>query len=158
MATALAAVTLIGGGISAYGQYKEGQAIKEQSEFNAKLAEEEALLATQKGVLNEFRQRKHLQIAIGEQTAQFAKAGVQFTGSPLDVMADSIANAELEIAIDQFNIRSEARLKRSEAERGRFAGREATKLANIKALKTLLTMGTTVAGLKIGGKTQKIGK
>ena len=161
MSTTLAAISAIGTGVGIFGQLQQGKEREEQARFNARLAEEEAALILVGGELNEFRQRKQLGTAIGEQISGFAKAGVQFTGSPLNVIADSIANAELEIAIGKFNIEQEARLKGSEAEEFRFAGKQAKVLAQTRAFSTLLSAGSTTSslstGTKIGSKFETIG-
>lgn len=157
MASTLAAIALIGGGIQAFGQFQEGQEAERTQKFNAQIAEQEAELTRKASILEEFRARKRLKTFTGKQIAQFAKAGVEFTGSPLDVIADSIANAELDIAIDKFNFETGARRLESEARERRAAGRRAARSATIRATGTLLT-STASFGQKFNVGKTKIGE
>lgn len=142
----LAATAMIGGGLSAFGQYKEGQEAKKVSEYNAQIAEQEAGVIRQNAELNLFRQRKELAGVTGGQIAGYAKRGVSpTTGTPLDVIADTISNAELEIQIGQWNSEQEARRKENEAKMGRYYGKESAKLATTKAFGTLLSTGAQAA-------------
>jgi len=158
--SALVAAALISGGISAFGQYKEGQEASAAYRYNADIAEQEADFIRQGAVLNEYRQRKRLQAVTGAQAARYAKSGVSvLTGTPLDVMTDSIANAELEISIDQWNAENMARRKRSEAQMLRRYGKSAMSMARTKMAGTLLTTAVDT-GFKLyseKGKT-KVGK
>lgn len=150
----LAVAGLIGGGISAYGSYKAGEESKEQADYNAITAETERTHIEAVGELNEFRRRKQLATATGEQIAKYAKSGVKFTGSPLDVIADSIANAELEIAIGKFNIKTEAERKSQEAAELRRYGRVQQRAGQYQAASTLLSTAATASNNKIGGTTK----
>ncbi len=121
-------------------------------------------------------------ITTGEQIAGYAGRGVSAsTGSPLDVMADSIANAELEIAIGNWNAENEiatttynaevgARNKESEARFRRLYGKSYASNAGLKSIGTLLSAGTmaytqlskekprtTATVKKIGGGAEIVG-
>ena len=162
---ALALLGLIGAGISAYGQYQQGQESKQASMYNASVMEQEASMARagaereneitrQNAVLNEYRQRKQMAYSIGSQVGGYAKSGVSVsTGSPLDVMADSISNAELEIQMGQWNAKNEmamntynteigARNRESSAKLQRMYGISNAKNANYQAVGTLLSSGS----------------
>lgn len=160
----LAAAALVGGGISAYGQYRQGQESKEAEDYNARILEEQAAnermvsnretdIIRQNAILNEYRTRKSLASVTGQQVSGYAGRGVNVsTGSPLDVMANTIANAELEIAIGNWNAENEiavssynaeisARNKESEARMRRLYGKSAATNATYKAVGTLLSAG-----------------
>ena len=162
MSYAMAAIALIGGAVSAYGTYQEGQEEKQAQEYNAVIEERNAALIRagakketsiikQNAVLNEYRQRKQLAIVTGAQTGGYAARGVSVsTGSPLEVMTDTIANAELEIAIGQWSAQNEidvatynaevaARQKESSAMLRRVYGKSAAKTATYQAAGTLLS-------------------
>lgn len=162
----LAVASLVGGAVSAFGQMEEGREEQRAQEYNARVLEQNAAAeraaAAQKvkvikenAVLNEYRDRKSLATVTGEQVAGYAGRGVSVgTGSPLDVIADSIANAELEIAIGNWNTENEvatttynaelaARNKESEARMRRLYGKSAATNAMYSGLGTLLTSGTT---------------
>jgi len=179
-----AGAALLGGGITAYGQYQQGQETKKMMNQQASVAEMEANQIRQAGareadiigrnqVLNEFRQRKQLDKDKGTMISRFAKAGVAFTGSPLDAIADSISNAELEIDIGNwnakvnqdttlYNTRMGAMNKVSQANLQRQYGKSAANNALFQAGGTLLSSVGTAASRfgnqKIGtSASQKIG-
>lgn len=114
--------------ISMYGSYQSGQDAKKAADYNAKIEEEEAGLIRagaereteiikQNAVLNEYRQRKELETLTGRQVGGYAASGVSVgTGSPLDVVADSIATNELDIAINKWNAENEASMVAYNAE------------------------------------------
>ena len=155
MTSGLAALSLIGGGLTAWGQIKSGQEEKSAADYNAAIAESEAGLIRANAALNLYRQRKQLQTVTGRQVAEYARAGVSVgTGTPLDVVADSISNAELEIDIGQFNLEQEARFRESQAKELRRTGRQAQRLATTRGIGTLLMTGVE-AGTRIG--KEKIG-
>lgn len=139
----LAAASLIGGGLSAWGQIKEGQEQRQANEYNAQISEQEAGVVRQNQVLNEYRQRKQLKQDVGSMTAAVAKSGIEMTGSPLDVIKDSIANAELDIDIGKYNSEVEARGKENDARLRRYYGQQDESLSYVKAASTLLATGAT---------------
>ena len=139
MAYATAIATLAGVGLQAFGQFQEGKQTQKAQEFNAQIAEEQAKFVRGGAKLEEFRARKRLKAFTGTQIAKFAKAGVAFTGSPLDVIQDSIANAELDIEVSKFNADIRARGFISEAEQRRLSGRQAVTTGKIGAGATILS-------------------
>ena len=152
--TLLATTAVVGGVTSAFGKFQQGKEAQRQADFNARISEEEAGLIRQKSILNEFQQRKALRQVEGQQISAVASSGIELTGSPLDVIADSLANAELGIAIDKFNLETSALAKESEARELRRGGRSARRLANISAVSTLLETGAT-AGFRASKTVKK---
>lgn len=154
-------IALVGAGISAYGSIKQGQEIKQAQDYNAAIAQGEAGLVRQNAILNEYRQRQEVAAMTGQQVAGYAKRGVvATTGSPLDIIANSISNAELDIQIGKYNAESEAQNRESQAAMNRWAGNEAVKSSYYRAAGTLLSSATE-SGYKLSkekfGKT-KIGE
>ena len=146
LTSVLAVASLAGGVMSAFGEAKQGKEIQQAQNFNAQIAEQEAGVVRQNAVLNEYRQRKSLTQNVGAMTAAYAKSGVSVsTGSPLDVIADSISNAELDISISKYNSEAEARNKESQAKMMRWQGLQAQNLGYAKAGSTLLTTATSAA-------------
>jgi len=165
MPMVMAGAALVGGAVSAYGSYTAGQDAKAQANYNARIAQEEsgliranaaqeAGLIRDNAVLNEYRQRKQLEMNTGTQVAKYAKSGVAFTGSPLDVIADDIANQELEISINKWNSKSDelrtrnlgnqqANLRSSQAEMLKKGGESAARAGMWGAASTLLQSGGT---------------
>jgi len=157
MAATMAVVGLVGGGLKAFGQFQQGQTAEDVAESNAQILDDQADIIKQGAKLDEFRKRKQLKQFVGTQTASHAKSGVEFTGSPLDVIQDTVANAELEISIGKFNSEVASRRKKSEAGRTRFAGEAAGKAGTIGALSTVLSSAGDFAGKFTGGGSSKIG-
>lgn len=158
MASLTAAVGLIGAGVSIFGKIKQGKAEEEAAKVNALIAEHEADLVRQGAKLDEFRSRKQLRAFVGQQEAAVAQSGVELTGSPLDVIQDSLANAELEIAIDQFNSEMFAKRLISGAERLRKAGKSARTAEQIRAGSTFLTTASEFSRKRVIPKKTKIGE
>jgi len=161
----MAVLGLAGAGVQAFGQYQQGQQEKQMYEYNAKVAEaeagatkavaqREADIIRQNAVLNEYRQRKQQAAMTGAQVGAYAASGVKVnTGSPLNVIADSIANSELEIQIGQWNAKNEANATlynaeiagmkgKSQADMYRRYGANAATNAMFRAGSTLITGGT----------------
>lgn len=180
MTSVLAAVGLVGAGVSAYGQYQAGQEAKSQENYNAQVLQQqaaaqrasaarEAEIIRQNATLNEYRQRKQMAINVGSQVGAYAKSGVAVgTGSPLDVIADDIANQELEIQLGQWNAKNDAattiynaeigaKKSESEAEMRRRYGRAAATNATYQSVGTLLSSGTQYGSYLSKEKT-KIGQ
>jgi hypothetical protein len=140
----MAGAALVGGGIAAFGQIQEGKQAQEAQNFNASISEQEAGLTRENAILNEYRERKALRKGVGSMISGYAGSGVSVsTGSPLDAIADSIANAELDISLNKYNSEAEAKLKESEAMQMRKYGTQARTGSYYKAGSTLLTAGTT---------------
>ena len=157
--------------LSAYGTYQSGQDAKKQAEYNAHVEEQNAELikagaarenqiTKENAVLNEYRQRKSMEATTGEQIGAYAARGVSVgTGSPLDVIADSIANAELEISMNKWNAENQiavntynagvsANNKMSSAELNRMYGKSAETSANWQAAGTLLSSASVLSKAK----------
>jgi hypothetical protein len=144
MMPVLAVASLMGGGISAYGQMQQGKETQQAQSYNAAIDEQQAQVIRQNAVLNEYRARKEQKIMTGAQIGGYAKSGVSVgTGSPLDVIADSLSNSELEIQIGNYNSEVEARNRESEARMKRMYGQSAATNAKYSAVGTLLSSATT---------------
>jgi len=157
LSSAMAIAGLIGGGLKAYGQYQSGQDAKSAYDVNALISEQEANLIRKGADLDEYRSRKHLRAVTGQQTAAYGSSGVELTGSPLDVMQDTIANAELEISINRFNAENVAKGKISEAGRSRDYGKQESRSATTRATSTLLSTAGDYASKYYVPKKKKIG-
>lgn len=152
------ALSLIFGAWQAFTQFQAGEEEAAAQEYNAQVAEREANLIRQGAKLDEFRSRKQLKAFVSQQTAAYARSGVELTGSPLDVIQDTIANAELEIAIDQFNIETAAKGKESEAEMRRYYGKQAKTAQQIQAGTTLLATAGDFGSKYYVPKKTKVGE
>lgn len=151
--TALLATAIIGAGISAYSQYKEGQDSAEAARYNAEVsrrnAEMSATMIEQSGALEVEQKGKEARTFLGTQKAKYGGLGVELTGSPLDVMIGTAANFELDKQIIEYNTKANALKTRYGGESQ--AGYD-EKLASIYE-----TSGTLRAGSTILTSASKIG-
>ena len=92
-------------GFIATQQIRQAQQQRQVFEFNAKLNRQKAELAKTAGDIRRDRLRRQKASFTKTQAAAFAGAGVRLTGSPLQVIADSAAEFEDEIMIEDFNTR-----------------------------------------------------
>jgi len=160
--------------MSAYGTYQSGQEQKKMGEYNASVMEGEANLIKagaareneiirQNAVLQEYRARKQQAVDVGSMVGAFARSGVSVnTGSPLNYIADQIANSELSISIDKWNAENNvatntynsevsALNKQSNAKLQRIYGTSAATNATYSAAGTLLSSASSYYGkTKIG--------
>lgn len=155
-ASTFAGLEFLTGSMGAISEWMGGDRTKNAYDYNAAIADHEAGLIRQGASLNEYRQRKEMKSVVGSQIAGYGSSGVEFTGSPLTVIKDSMANAELEIAIGQFNSEMAARRKESEAKMGRYYGKEAQTAARISSIGSFLeTAGDFASKQYVPGKTGK---
>lgn len=103
-----------GTALSAYGSYSQGQAQAAQAKaaanaanYNATVARNNAQLALEQGNANEESQRRHARMALGQQRAALAEAGIGLEGTGGDLYEQSASGAEL----DAQNIRYGAQLQ-----------------------------------------------
>lgn len=159
-AAVFAGISLIGTGISAYGQYTAGQEQKKAYQYNADLDRQRAEQTRNAQALNDFRKQKEITAAIGAQAAGYAAGGViTTTGSPIDVMTDSLANADLEMRISDYNSEIAASQLESEASMEEEAGKYALEEGTVGAISTV-AKGVGDAGYKFIGSSsgkKKIG-
>ena len=145
--------------VTAFGERGEAEQTAQAQEFaaraelfNSSVAREEGKLAQAKAKLDIVRRRKKAVSLVSEQEALFAKSGVTLEGSPLLIIEDTIAQAELDILITQFNAdvaesRAEseaqqaelaAEQRRGDAKQERTAGRLRTTTTLLSAAEELL--------------------
>lgn len=110
-----AALGMMGTGMSAMGQMQAGKQQAAAHRYNAQIAIQNADATRTRGKLEEYRENKRVAQVIGSQRALTAKSGVSFTGSPIMVFKDSMANANLNMMINRYNTEVEARSYESQA-------------------------------------------
>jgi hypothetical protein len=139
----------------AYEAQAEGQrrAYLEQAEAakrNRQVAEDNALATERAGAWEVEKARlKAIRLA-GSQKVGYAKAGVLMEGSPLDVMAETAANEELDILATQFNYDVQAAHYRSQGDFYGFeAGRQERLAASQATTPNFMTQGLMKAGTSL---------
>jgi len=150
---------VVGAGISAYGAYSEGQDAAEASRYNAEISRQEATLAEASGALDASRQRKQVSRLIGTQKAGYAGAGVELTGSPLDVMINTANEGELDAQIIEYNAKVRSMGAMSQANYDEKLAGIYERSGVFKAGSTLLTsasnIGTNYFGVGYKKPTKK---
>lgn len=143
-AVAMAASTAM----SVKGQRDQAKAAEAAGEFNAKVAENEAIRVQQETAEQTKRTRIANKRLLGRQRAQIGKAGVLETGSPLELMAETAGELELGV-LDSIRA-GEARREQllNKASITRFEGKSQAKGLRTAAFGTLLkTAGQTAFGV-----------
>jgi len=150
-ATWAAIATVAGTTMSAMSQIQQGKSTKQWSEYNAAIAERDALAAQQSAEYDAGEKRKETERLLGRQRALYGKAGVTLEGSPLLLMEETASQGEL----DALMIEREGKLKagnyQSEAALSRMKGSSAQKAGYYGAGSSLLTGASsamTAYGLK----------
>jgi len=122
------ALLAIGTGLQITQQIRQGKQQQQIFEFNAQVSQQKATLAKQSGKLRADRLRRQARTFSAKQTAAFAKAGVRLTGSPLQVLADTAAELELDARIEEFNTEVDVLNAQTNAQLDIIRGREARTL------------------------------
>ncbi len=135
----LAVISLIADLFKAKAEADEASIQEQVEKFNASLAEQRAGLIRANNALSQLQARKRLKLVTGKQRALFSKAGVTFSGSPNNVIEDTISELELDISLLSFNNMVKAKGFESEAEQRRTAGRQALRRGQLRVGQTLLT-------------------
>lgn len=138
---------------AAVGAVAEGQAQKEAyksqanaNEYNAKVSDMNAQIARNNSSVREEAMRRKARQVLGQQRGAIAQAGIDFSGSALDVMQQSTTMAEL----DALNTRYEGDLQA----RGLLAtavGERYQAAANRINAKNAQTAGFIKAGAAVAG-------
>ena len=147
------AIMAVGTLVQTIGGISSGIAAKKASEFNAKVAEQNAALVREQTAEDVRRFRVQSRQALGSLRAQIGGSGVEFTATPLAVLGESAANAEMDALTLERAGENKAKGLISDAEFERIKGSAAKKAGFISAAGTLLSgAGNIIGGLPAGGK------
>lgn len=113
--SAMFATTAISTGMQMYGNYKSAQEQAKAEKYNANIASQRAMAIRIAGQNETARLRRQKDTLLSTQKARYAKAGVLFEGSPMEVMIDSATQYELDIANTRYNYETEALMQDYEA-------------------------------------------
>ncbi len=155
MAAAIPILSAAGAVFSAIGAISGGQSARRASDYNAAIADRNAVVATQQASANEEAQRKIDARRMGAARAGYGASGVTSDGSVLDVLGDSIAEAEL----NALNIRYEGKLAAQgygdTAASARASGKSAQRAGYMQAGAALLTGGSKAYDIYQRGNPSK---
>lgn len=137
--TVMQAVAAAGAVMTAVSAVQSGQAQKKASDYNAQVAENDAIARKQSAAFEETRLRERQRQAMGMARANAAASGNTMEGSALDLMAQSAQNAELDALAILYSGQVGANASRSQAAADRLQGGMAQTAGYMQAGTTLLT-------------------
>ena len=142
-----AGATMLGGVMSFKGnqaQAKQAQAI---AEYNAKVAENEKIVLAEVKADEEASLRKQSERLVGTQRVMTAASGVQMTGSPMTIAADTFFATQMDaLNIQQASSREQA-MKTQEAAMTRLEGRAKASGLKYQSYASLINSGSKAATL-----------
>lgn len=154
------AMAIASAAMAAASMVAQSQAAKKQSKFNAAVARNNAIIAKQKARAQEAAFRKKFAFFQGETATGFAKGGVVVnTGSPLEVLGDNAAEAELEALMIRYGGEIQADDFAAQAGASLAAGKGAFNSGMLAAGATILSGARkgfktdSPTGVKTGGQT-----
>lgn len=140
---------------SAYSQAQAGRAARDIAEYNASLLEYQAEVSRKTAKYEEARLRRVAGRVKSRQRALYAKAGVTFEGSPLEVMKETAAEAETDALMIRYAGETRATGSEMEAISRRWEGRLAERTGYIAAGRTILSTGAMLYDMYgTGGKSR----
>jgi len=146
---ALAASTAV----KAYGQYKSAKDQEAAARYNKMVSEQMAEMIDQSSALTEYQGRRQKDKFLGSQRALYARSGVSSEGSPLEVMADSAGQLELDIAVRKYNSQIQKMQALSEANNYARLQKTMKRQAILSPLTTILQSASSFGGVAGGGPT-----
>jgi hypothetical protein len=124
--------------LTAANQISQGAAANKMVKYNASVSEGQAAAARDQAAFDEARAREQAQRGFGARRAAYGGAGITLEGTPIDVLGDAAADAEMDALSlrRRGDLESWGRLADAGAQRTR--GRAAQQSAFMDAGSTLL--------------------
>lgn len=129
---------VLGGVMGAKGANQAANAAQQVAEYNAQVAENEAILLQRAKLAEEASLRRQSDRFIATQRVATAKSGIQMSGSALQALADTYFNREKDAARIQYASSIEQTQKESEANLARIEGRAQAAAFRIQGQQSLL--------------------
>ena len=129
---------VLGGIMGSKGNQAAARAAEQVAEYNAQVAENEAILLQRQKREEEATLRRQSDRLISTQRVATAKSGVQMSGSPLQALADAYFNTEKDAARIQYASSIQQMQKESEATLSRLEGRAQAQALRIQGQQSLL--------------------
>jgi len=142
-----AGATMLGGVMNFKGNQAQAKQIQAIAERNAQAAEEEKKVLAEVKADQEVSLRKQSERLVGTQRVMTAASGVQMTGSPMTIAADTFFATQLDaLNIQQASSREQA-MKTDEAAMTRLEGRAKASGAKYQSYASLINSGSKAATL-----------
>ena len=138
---------------SVYAAHQASQA----AEYNAEVAQAQGKAAMDAAAAEAEDQRRRARYILGTQLARTASTGLALEGSPLLVMVDSAAEAELEAQRTLYKGHLAAIGAQSRADLSRMEGRQRATAGYLHAGTTLLTNTSRIRAYEAGRSTGPLG-
>jgi hypothetical protein len=133
--------------VSVVGKVIESDQQRKAYNYQADVAEQNAIAAQNKAKYEEDAHRRQLQKIMSTQRTLYGKANIDLAGSPLLVMEDTAAQGELDALAIRFGGDIAAAQQRSAANLARMQGQNAMTAGYISAGTSLLAGAKDVSGL-----------
>jgi len=138
LAAISAGANILSGVVGAKGANNAARAAQQVAEYNAQVAENEAILLQREKTAEEANLRRQSERLIGTQRVAVAKSGIQMSGSALQALADTYFNREKDVARIQYASSIQQVQKQSEADMMRAEGRAQAYSYKLQATQSLL--------------------
>ena len=145
--TMAAVGTAVGGTMSFKGKQAEAKQIQAIAERNAQAAEEEKKVLAEVKAEQEVNLRKQSERLVGTQRVMTAASGVQMTGSPMTIAADTFFATQMDALNIQQASSREQTMKTQEAAMTRLEGRARASGLKYQSYASLINSGSKAATL-----------
>ena len=139
--------SLLGGFLGYKGNQAAAKQAQATAEFNARVAENEAIVLRRRKIDEEANMRSQSARLIATAQVQTSKSGIEMSGSPLQAAAESYFNTEMDALKIQYAGDIEETAKASEAALARATGRARASAFKLASYQSLLEGGTQAATL-----------
>lgn len=133
------------------GAIQQGNAAEASAKANAQALREQRKQDIQTAQIAAEDKRRDQRRQLSSLRASYGSSGIELAGTPLDVLSDT----SMEMALDSRRIEYEGEVRGRESEtRARIAlaeGKNAKKASRISAFSSLLSAGSSIAGMSAGG-------
>jgi len=137
--------SLLGGFLGYKGNQAAAKQARATAEYNARVAENEAILLQRRKVSEEAAMRQSAERTMASQRVATAASGIQMSGSALQAMADSYFATEMDALNIQYAADIEQTAKASEAALARATGAAKASAYKLASYQSLLQGGTQAA-------------
>lgn len=135
-----AGVGALGTVVQSLGALQQGQATQQAENYNAELAEQQAVTVQQTAAQQAEQEQYEVHQTTGQQVANAGQSGVDPNqGSPLSVISDTATQGQLEAQTLLWQGKSQAIALQNQGQQDLYAGQQAAAAAPVNAFGTFLT-------------------
>lgn len=149
-------VSAAGALMSASNQIQAGKAQQQAADYNAQVAEADALALKNKFGYEETLSRERAQKVLGAQRAAYGASGVAIDeGTPLDVMRSQVYESERDALNIRYQGAAEVAKRLNEAKLARYGGDVAVSTSRSNAASTIIQSAGRIGSAYYGGKLNR---